>query len=454
VTEIQRNHFAAGDYLTRYPQGNTYDIQIESPFVKPGWKARSFSPTGESIFPGTAIEFEGAYYEIFLQENKSGSPVIISYYLKKWDNRFPIRVQFHYNEQECRNTALAYRNRIKHNRAGLLLTLFSPIVGMLPADVQTGIANQYGLKAMQMTFYSALLLLPPAGFFILRCTMYIFDRVPFPGPDWIHWIYPTGFYFFAESLLRMVSATKLEEASGSLILSLPVYIWRSIQELTHPASRKKASEMMQVPRTHTGSKLDQIHPLSDGEHVEIVSILPKPHWTSRVGIGWNGVWYGVVETEKLTNGKEIRHRFLLKKAPEGTWFASVIDYSPDEVDVLFRKKVQLDRKTWVDTFAFFWGLMSREDQTTLEELYDFDALKFTKLTIFVIAILAGVNLLVSIINLVAGVGGSLDVWLILPAGFLLLESYSRWQDWKRGEPSGSILGRLVRPFAGRLLKGV
>ncbi|MGH9858378.1 MAG: hypothetical protein ACRD4B_11085, partial [Acidobacteriota bacterium] len=426
-------HFAAGDYLTRYPEGHNYEIQIDSPFEKPGWTVRRFSSTGESIFPGSAIEFEGSYYEIFSQEYKTDPPVMVSYHLKKWDNRFPIRVKFHYNEQECRNTALAYRNRLKRNRAGLLLTLFSPIVGMLPAEDQTRIANQHGMKATQMTFFSALCLLPPAGFFILRCAMYIFDRVPFPGPDWIHWIYPSGFYLFAESLLRMVTANKLEEPTGSLILSLPVYGWRSIQKIVSPGSRKKVPEILQVPQSHSGSKLDRIHPLPDGEHVEIISILPKPHWNSRVGIGWDGAWYGVVETGKLTLGKEVRHRFLLKRVPEGTWFASVIDYSPDEVEVLFRNKLRLDLKTWVDTFAFFWGFLSREDQTRLEELYDFDSLKFTRLTIFVIAILSAANLLVSIINIVAGVGRALDVWLILPAGYLLLESYSRRQDWKRGE---------------------
>jgi hypothetical protein len=453
VTKSLRSHFAAGDYLTRYPEGQNYELQIDSPFEKPGWKARGFSPTGESVFPGTAIEFEGCYYEIFFQEFKAGPPDTILYFLKKWDNRFPIRVQFHYNEQECQNTALAYRNRIQSNRAGRLLTLFSPIVGMLPAEDQIKIANQHGMKATQMTFVSALLLLPPAGFFILRCAMYIFDRTPLPGPVWLHWIYPTGFYFFAESLLRMVTASKLDEPAGSLILSLPVFVWRSVQEIVKPGSRRRVPEILRAPQSHPESMLDQVNPLSDGEHVEIISILPKPHWNSRLGIGFNGSWYAVVETDRLPHGKQILHRFLLKKVPEGTWFASVIHYSPDEVEVLLKNKLRLDLKTWVDTFAFFWGFLSRKDQTRLEELYDFDSLKFTRLTIFVIAILSGANLLVSIINLSAGVGRGIDVWLVLPAGFLLLESYSRWQDLKRGEPSGSILGRLIRPLAGKLLKG-
>src|ERR687891_2834269 len=118
----QRVHFAAGDYLTRYPEGHHYKLRIDAPFEKPGWKARSFSPTGQSIFPGTAIEFEGRYYEVVFQDYEQGPTLRICYYLNPWEDHFPIRLQFHYNKEECRNTARAYRNQIKSNRQSALLT--------------------------------------------------------------------------------------------------------------------------------------------------------------------------------------------------------------------------------------------------------------------------------------------------------------------------------------------
>ncbi len=187
--------------------------------------------------------------------------------------------------------------------------------------------------------------------------------------------------------------------------------------------------------------------------MEIISVLPKPHWNSRVGIAFNAVWYGLIETEKIKRGNDISYRFVLKKAPEGTWFASVIDYNPDEVQILYRNKRRLDLKTWVDTFAVFWGLLSRDDQVRLESLYDFDSLKFTRLTVLSVAVLAFANLSVSLINLMTGLATSLDAWVLIPSGFLLLESFSRWKDLKAGEPSGSILGAVVRPFARKLLQG-
>lgn len=412
---------------------------------------RTFSPAGNSIFPGSAIEFEGIYYEIFFQDYASVPKLTISYYLKKWDNRFPIRVQFHYNEQECRNTALSYRTRVNTNRLRALLTLFSPIAGMLPAEDQIRIGNKYGMQATRMTFFSALLLIIPAGFLILFCISYWFARTPLPGPPWIHWIYPLGFYFFLESLLRMLTAIKMDDPVGSIILSLPVLLWRSLQRpfvagrTPNPLNDNSSTSRATIP--------DRLNFSDDQEHLEITSVLPKPHWNSRVGIGINGSWYGLIESGKMIRDNATDYRFLLRKAPEGTWFASVIEYSPDEVQVLYKNKRRLDLKTWVDTFAWFWGLLGREDQRRLDDLYDFDSLKFSKLTIITIAILSISNLIVSFINLTYGVATAIDVWLLLPAGFLLLECYSRWTDLKAGEPSGSILGLLVRPFARKLLQG-
>ena len=455
----QRVHFAAGDYLTRYPEGHHYKLRIDAPFEKPGWKARSFSPTGQSIFPGTAIEFEGRYYEVVFQDYEQGPPLRICYYLNPWEEHFPIRLQFHYNKEECRNTARAYRNQIKSNRQSALLTLISPVVGMLPAEDQIRIANRFGIPATRMTFFSAFVLLPPAGYGILFFAANWFGNVPLPGPPSVHWIYPFGFYFFSESLVRMLTATKLEEPVGSLLVSLPVLCWRSIFQLFDPDSSQRNLENLhptdERQRSLLANARDEIIPAEneEGYDLEVVSVLPKNHWNPRVGIGINGIWYGLVHSEKLKHGKEIRYRFRLRKAPEGTWFSSVIEYNPEEVQLMYRANRRTDLKTWSDTFALFWGLLSREDQERLEDLYDFDSMKFTTVTVVALGILALASLLVSAINLLAGTGTALDVWLLLPSGFLLLESFSRWKDLKAGQPSGSILGVFIRPFARKLLQG-
>jgi hypothetical protein len=454
----QRIHFAAGDYLIRYPAGHNYELRIDSPFEKPGWKARSFSPTGQSTFPGSTIEFEGKHYEIVFQDYEPGPPVTVCYYLNPWDNRFPIRLQFHYNKEECRNTARTYRNQLKSNRQNFLLTLLLPIAGMLPAEDQIKIANRYGIPATRMTFLSALILLPPAGFCLLFYVAHFFGQVPLPGFPSLHWIYPFGFYFFSESLLRMLTASKLDEPIGSLLVSLPVLFWRSLRQFFDPDSAQRNLENLRPVddkhRAILANARDEIIPAQNEEYdIEVISILPKNHGNPRIGIGFNGNWYGLVETEKIKHGKDIRYRFCLKKATENTWFPSVIEYNPEEVQLMYRNRRRTDLKTWADTFAVLWGLLSREDQERLESLYDFDSIKFSRLTVFAIGILAFANLLVSTINLALGLGTVLDAWILLPAGFFLLESFSRWKDLKAGQPSGSLLGVFFRPLARKLLQG-
>ena len=457
MTEPARTPFAAGDYLTRYPPGQTYALRIDAPFEKQGWKTRTFSPGGHVIFPGSTIEFEEILYELVFQEHVPGPPVTVRYYLNPWDDRFPIRFQFHYNKEECLNAAKHHRDTVRSNRQNLMLGFFAPVVGMLPAEDQIKIANRFGMQATRMTFSSGLLLLPFAGYAVVFLALNLIYGAPLPGPGWMHWLYPFAFYFFAESLLRMFTSAKLDEPTGSLFVAVPVLLWRSIQRIWDPKAKQKAFENLQ-PQDSRGRDLlrnatDEILPAQDEQHIEIISLLPKPHWTPKVAIALNGVWYGLVKSEKAGKQNSIIYKFLLKRAPEGTWFSSVIDYDPEEVKMLFREKRRKELKTWVDTFAFLWGLLNRQEQTRLEELYEFDVLKFTRITLFSIVVLATANLVVSLINLTAGVASSLDIWLLLLSGFFLLESYSRWKEWRSGQPSGSVLAFFVRPFARKLLAG-
>jgi hypothetical protein len=439
--EIERLPFAAGDYLTRYPAGHHYSLRIDSPFEKPGWKSRTFSPTGQSMFPGTAIEFEGRYYEIIFQDYQPGPPLAVRYYLNRWEDRFPIRVQFHYNEQECRNLAEAYQQRRNANRTNLFLLVFAPLIGLLPAEDQTRLGNGYGIPPTRLTFLSALMVLPAAGFGMIFLAAHIYGSAPLPGPTWIHWLYPTGFYFFAESLLRMMTAVKLGEPVGS-ILSAPIHVWRA-----RPGGRTK------FQRKSPALQRDEVIEVSGTDYdLEIISDLPKNHWTTRVGIHFKDAWYGVVGTEKLSHGKQIRYLFRLKRAPEGTWFGTVCEYDPSEVNVLHQKEKLIELKTWVDTFALFWGFLPREDQIRLENLYDFDSLKFNKITIVLTGIVAFVNCFISAVNLFTRIGSATDAWILVISGFFLFEVFLRWKDLRKGEPSGSVLAVFIRPLARKLLE--
>ena len=235
---------------------------------------------------------------------------------------------------------------------------------------------------------------------------------------------------------------------GSLLVFFPVELFRAVRRTMDPAYRQKTLE-----KTLFRKACDEVREVSGPHHdLEVVSLLAKPHWNTLTGILYRGNWYGLIESQVVRENQTVRHRFLLRKAPEGTFFRTTCNYSPDEVRVLYERERRRDLGTWVQTFAPFWGLLKSEDQKRLEELYDFDSIKFSRLTILALGFLAFLNLVASVFNMANGLGTPADSILMFPSGYLLLESYFRWKDVKTGEPKGSVLGILVRPFASRLLE--
>jgi hypothetical protein len=172
VTQPPRKYFAGGDYLTRFPQDSEFALRIDSAFPKQGWNPRVLAATA-IVFPGSAVEFEESHYEVIKTEQDQSTGKT-SYWLNRWEPRFPIRVLFKYNQQECLRAASEYQLIQKRNRFRVLLLLLSPVIGTLPAPDQTRIANAFGIPATRFTTASALLLLVPAGYGVINAALWIF----------------------------------------------------------------------------------------------------------------------------------------------------------------------------------------------------------------------------------------------------------------------------------------
>lgn len=434
-----RKYFAAGDYVTREPQNSSFQLLIESPFEKAGWNTRTSSPLG-TTFPGTAIRFEDRYYEVLLVQSDGPS---FRYYLNPWEEKFPIRLQFAYTPQQCLRELKARERKKKWERWRAFALVLSPLTGLLPAREQTLIQNEMGISATRMTSLSALLTLIPGGASIILLFVSVIAGGLGEEGVRFQFFYVIGSYLFLESLLRIYSAFKLEEPMGSVFIAIPVSIFREI------FSSKKTKDIEVTTQTLPA---DEVLAVEGKEHdLEVVSVLPKPHWKITTGIQFEGNWYGLVDSLTL-EGKEKRYKFLLKKAPDHFVFRTTTLYTRGEVNQLLRDRRRSERITWVNTFAPFWGLLKEKDQERLEAVYDFDSLKFTFITIIALALLGLFNALASISKLIAGQASRLDHLLLVPALYLLAESVVRWKRWRQGHPAGSVLGTLVRPFASPLLQ--
>jgi hypothetical protein len=99
----------------------------------------------------------------------------------------------------------------------------------------------------------------------------------------------------------------------------------------------------------------------------------------------------------------------------------------------------------------FLGLLSAAEQRVLHERFAFDPLKWGRRTAISVLLFMCAQAVFSIRLLGLGAGGTVFLPLLLALG-LIVEQVTRLAALSKGEPSGSILAFLVRPFAARLLR--
>jgi hypothetical protein len=443
-SKLDRKHFFVGDFLTRLPSPGPYALLIDSPIPKPGWKQRMLSQDAKTTFPGSAVLFEDRHYEMVLEEEDGTGRHL--YYLNPWDERFPIRIQFAYTREECLRWMRERKNERIQQQQTIAIKLLLPFFGLLPASDQVMLQNRYGVNATTMTTSSALILFVVGGYSIIMGVSRMMTGGA-AGP-----FYLAGGYFLGESLFRILESVKAEEPSGSFPVTFPIEIVRAVKRQFDPAYRQQSLEQIESPRFRDQylSAMDQVTEVAgQGHDLEIVSDLPKPHWNTLTGIAYENTWYGLIESTKIHEADKTRHRFFLKKAPEGTVFRSTLEYSPDEIRRLYLEKRHLDLSTWVDTFCLLWGLLPEEDQRYLQKHYGFDAMKYTKWTTIGLGLFGVGSLVASSISMATGFSVGTEALWFLVSSYLSLETFVRWTEFKKGNPSGSILGLLFRPFAAR-----
>ncbi len=91
------------------------------------------------------------------------------------------------------------------------------------------------------------------------------------------------------------------------------------------------------------------------------------------------------------------------------------------------------------------------EQEFLAGRFGFDAVRWGRITAGVLLAASIANTLFSLSAFGAGDGIFWSILWLLPVGYLAVEQVRRLAALARGEPAGSVLGRVVRPFARPLL---
>ncbi len=98
------------------------------------------------------------------------------------------------------------------------------------------------------------------------------------------------------------------------------------------------------------------------------------------------------------------------------------------------------------------SLLPAESQRALRIRFGFDAIRWGRITAWVLLAVGALNAFAALVLLAAGRGGIGDFLVLVIGAWLTVEQVRRLGHFRRGEPSGSVLGALVRPMAGPLLE--
>lgn len=194
--------------------------------------------------------------------------------------------------------------------------------------------------------------------------------------------------------------------------------------------------------------------------LEIVSRLPKDHWTANVmEIVYAGESYVLVDRAKIGgySGEPERHRFRLKKIEHELFYTGSCEYFPEEVREIYRQKCLETSAMWVEGLPFLWGFLDETRQRGLERLFDHDPRRATGWSLVFGGIL-GTALALSNAMLRHAWSqfgfspGALYSLLLVFGVYLVAETAWRAVQYKDGRIRGSLFGTLLGPAADRFLR--
>jgi hypothetical protein len=442
--------FAPGEYLTRFEAGAPHALRLDCRREKPGWRMRLPGGLVEPEFAGTAVLFEERHYEVVAAREVGGW---VSYYLDPWDDAVLLRQVSELSPTASAREAAERSREQRHRSTTIGLTLLAPLVGLLPADVQWLIERSYGLPASRATVWSAVPMLVASAVILVLALSERFAGAlgASRSAEWAPWHGPS-LYFLIESLLRLGGALVAGEANGSLpVVALFRLVARVRRRTGRPAAPPLQSDSAGLDVLAASDQIVRID--SQPPRLEILSLLPKPHWSGVTGIHHAGTWYRLVETSSEARGRGAVQRFVLEEHAGAATMRGVCEYDPREVVELQRMATVARQATWVETFAPVFGLLDERDQRRLARDFDYLPEHSTGWSIVITAIFGIAAAGPAAVYLVSGNGNPFDGAMLLGGGGLVADSSRRAVALNRGAITPSWLAPPLRLLCGRLLDG-
>jgi hypothetical protein len=181
------------------------------------WTARVPRTLTSAEHPGTAVDWDGALYEV--REAEPTADGGMRYALAPWEDRHAVRRAERYDALTEEIRAGERRDRTRDVARRRLAILFSPVLGLLPGETQKKMQRDFAAPALAMTIASALPLFV-VGFLGLFESLAGLAGASRTLPVWLAPPAPVAVYLFVESALRLASAVAAGEPMGTLAAEL------------------------------------------------------------------------------------------------------------------------------------------------------------------------------------------------------------------------------------------
>ncbi len=162
---------------------------------KEKWNARVPKTLTHSEYPGTAVLWDDAYYEVI---DVDVLPNAIEYTLAPWSESHTMRISEAYDEPSEARRAADRADVARRAKGHKTATLFGFITGHLPASVQQQIENETGTNAPRLTIVSAIPELVIFAFGLFWMVSARMGERPYP-PFWLILLFA---YCFLDGSIR------------------------------------------------------------------------------------------------------------------------------------------------------------------------------------------------------------------------------------------------------------
>ena len=463
----ERRHLGGDDWLTPFAQPSPWAFRIDSGHPKIGWQAHRPATTTTPEYPGTALDYEGSLWEIVDYRITAKQPPRHCYFLRAWPAAEAPRAVHAYSPEVAEQHVADRRAEATQSQKRAATFWISPLLSLLPAEDQLRLERELDHPAVGATRWTGL------AEAVLGVASLMFSVWALASPeasplarDLAPHLRLLGGFGLIEGMLRFASASLQDQPLGSLPVALPILLTRAIRDARSPERRRREGPRYGV-RAATDHRFlsarDEVRHLpatapGEAPRIEILSILPKPHWTlNRTGVRIGEHWFLPVERQVLGDEAEgdgsakrrtpqppledHRHRFVLEQVVGDTMLAQHVEYHPEEVQELWLDRQRMSARTRVETFRQFWGLLDPADQHRLQTVYGYDPYRNTMTSIYFGGALAALALFVALSNLLSGRASvAVDGVILLLAVAVLADAVRRYS--KRDQAAGDTTRNL------------